>query len=185
MAGRRNHGRRGVAGAAARGVAAQVASDGDFLGGGVAFCCGEALLIGVAFLQGGEEGAVAIELAVVLRRGDANLVAAAAIGGHDHVVGAPVVDGEGLFVEEVGTLGCGGDVGRAVALEGREGFAVGGDLHAREGAGGAGYQLIALPLHEVDGQGVAGVGGIAYQVAGEHHGEGGVVEGGDKARHGI
>ena len=69
----------------------------------------------------------------------------------------------------------------AVALEGCEGFPVGGDFHAGEGTRGVGDELIAFALHEVDGQGVAGEGGVVCQVAGEHHSQGSVVEGGHEA----
>ena len=55
--------------------------------------------IGVAFLEGLEEGAVVVHLAVVFARGDSHAVAAASVGRHHHMVGAPVIHRYGLFVD--------------------------------------------------------------------------------------
>lgn len=101
------------------------------------------------------------------------------------MIGAPKIHRYGLLVEQVGTAVTEGDICRAVALEDGKGFAVGGDFHARKGSGSISDKLIAFALHQVDGQRVAGMGGVVYQVAREHHGERGTVEGGHKSRFGT
>ena len=183
---RGNHHRGGISGAAAHLSAIEIASHADFLCGGDATGgAGKEDFAGFPFLKGLNKGAVVVYLTVICARGDSYHVGAASERRHHHMVGAPIIHRHGLLVEQVGTAVIQGNICHAVALESGEGLAVGGDFHAGKRTWGTGDKLIAFALHQIDGQRVAGISGIVYQVAREHHSERGVVEGGHKSHFGT